>query len=202
MLQYFDSYHGVIHVGNKELRHISPSFWRSHCSTVLQESYIFNDTIENNIAFGANSIDMPQLLKACDIANILDFIQTLPQGLKTKIGAEGHGLSQGQKQRILIARAIYKKPTFIFLDEATNALDSNNEKAITEKLDNYFNEPDETGDKRTVVIVAHRLSTVQNADNIIVMKDGRIAEQGNHEQLTKTKGYYYQLVKNQLELGV
>ncbi len=147
-----------------------------------------------NIAVGSDSVDEKKLMHAVEIANIKEFINNLPLGFNTKIGLEGSGLSTGQKQRLLIARAVYKNPQFLFFDEATSALDANNEKVIMENLDKFF-----TG--RTVVIIAHRLSTVKNAHNIVVLDKGKIVEYGNHKTLTKLKGYYYNLVKNQLELG-
>jgi ATP-binding cassette subfamily B protein len=160
----------------------------------MQDGFIFSDTIANNITVGVEEPDLERLSYAVRMANIQEFIETLPLNYNTKIGAEGVGLSQGQKQRILIARAIYKNPEFIFFDEATNALDANNEKVILENLDEFF-----AG--KTVVVVAHRLSTVKNAHQIIVIEKGCIVEIGNHEELTRKKGAYYELVKNQLELG-
>jgi len=160
----------------------------------MQDGFIFSDTIERNIAVGDEYPDKNKLLHAIKVANIQDFIEGLPLGLNTKIGAEGNGISQGQRQRMLIARAVYKDPHYIFFDEATNALDANNERVIMNNLDEFF-----AG--RTVVIVAHRLSTVSNADNIIVLDKGRIIEQGSHHELTSLRGDYYRLVKNQLELG-
>lgn len=168
--------------------------WRKKCGVVMQDGFIFSDTIANNIAPGAEHIDKEKLGQAVEIANIRNFIESLPLGYNTKIGQEGVGLSQGQKQRILIARAVYKDPQFIFLDEATNALDSNNERTIMENLDDFF-----IG--KTVIIVAHRLSTVKNADKIVVLDKGLIIEEGTHQELTTAKGAYFQLVKNQLELG-
>lgn len=168
--------------------------WRKQCGVVMQDGFIFSDTIANNIAPGAEFIDKQKLGRAVEIANIKDFIESLPLKYNTKIGQEGVGLSQGQKQRILITRAVYKDPQFIFFDEATNALDSNNEKVIMENLDEFF-----IG--RTVIIVAHRLSTVKNADKIVVLDKGQIIEEGTHQELTASKGAYFQLVKNQLELG-
>ena len=176
------------------LRYISPKFWRRQCGSVMQDGYIFNDNIAKNIAVSDEVPDYKKLLHACKVANILSFVESLPLGFNTKIGAEGNGISAGQKQRILIARAVYKNPVYIFFDEATNALDANNEKAIMENLNEFFKD-------KTVVVVAHRLSTVKNADNIIVLDNGMITEQGTHEELTNKKGEYYQLVKNQLELG-
>ena len=180
--------------GSIRLSHISPKFWRSRCGSVLQDGYIFSDSIAVNIAMGDETPDYPKLIEACRMANILSFIESLPLGFDTKIGAEGNGISMGQKQRIFIARAIYKNPDYIFFDEATNSLDANNEKAILENMTEFF-----AG--RTAVVVAHRLSTVKNADNIVVLHNGTIVEEGTHLQLSQQKGYYYELVKNQLELG-
>jgi ATP-binding cassette subfamily B protein len=160
----------------------------------MQDGFIFSDTIAGNISISEEELDFSKLLHASRVANILEHIETLPLGFNTMIGQEGVGLSQGQKQRILIARAVYKDPQFIFFDEATNALDANNEKVIMENLNEFFK-------GRTVVVVAHRLSTVKNADQIVVLEKGSIIEQGTHHELTKLKGSYYKLVKNQLELG-
>ena len=160
----------------------------------MQEGYIFSDTIAGNIAVGDETIDKVKLLKAVKTANIREYIDSLPLGYSTKIGMEGKGVSQGQKQRLLIARSVYKEPEFLFFDEATNSLDATNEREIMDNL-TEFNK------NRTVVIVAHRLSTVQNADNIIVLDKGRVIEQGTHKELSAKKGAYYKLVKNQLELG-
>jgi ATP-binding cassette subfamily B protein len=168
--------------------------WRQNCGVVMQDGFIFSDTIAKNIAVGVDRIDKQRLLYAVQVACIDTFIDSLPLRYNTKIGSDGHGLSQGQKQRLLIARAVYKNPEFLFFDEATNALDANNEKAIMENLEKF-------NQGRTVVVVAHRLSTVRNADKIIVLDKGKIVEEGSHEELTKLKGDYYQLVKNQLELG-
>jgi ATP-binding cassette subfamily B protein len=194
LLKFYESYQGEIKAGEAGLKHISPGFWRKQCGSVMQDGYIFNDNIARNIAVNEEIPDYQRLLHACKVANILPFVEGLPLGFNTKIGAEGNGISAGQKQRILIARAVYKDPEYIFFDEATNALDANNETVIMENLDEFF-------ENRTVIIVAHRLSTVKKADNIIVLTDGQVAEQGTHEMLTNKRGEYYQLVKNQLELG-
>ena len=194
LLKFYEHYKGDIKIGEANLNSISHNFWRDQCSSVMQDGYIFNDTIANNIALTDEKPDYINLLNACKVANIMPFIEQLPLGFNTKIGAEGNGISQGQKQRILIARAVYKNPHFVFFDEATNALDANNEKVILENLQQFFI-------NKTVVIVAHRLSTVKNADNIVVLQNGEIVEEGTHEILSNKKGYYYELVKNQLELG-
>jgi len=185
---------GCIKIGETPLGMINPHLWRSKTGSVMQESYIFSDTIAHNIAVGTDRVDIDRLRHAVKIANIGDFIHSLPMGYDTKIGMEGSGISQGQRQRILIARAVYKNPDFIFLDEATNSLDTNNEGIIMENLQEFYK-------GRTVLIVAHRLSTVRHADNIIVLDKGHIAEEGTHEKLTEKRGIYYTLVKNQLELG-
>ncbi len=194
LMRFYDYEAGEITVGGKRLDQISQHTWRAACGMVMQDSHIFADTIENNIAVGEEVPQPEKVQEAIRIANLDDFITEQPFGLATKIGTAGKGISQGQKQRLLIARAVYKQPEFIFLDEATNSLDANNERVIIDNLETFFN-------NRTVVIVAHRLSTVKNADNIIVLEKGDIVEQGNHNQLTELKGKYYELVKNQLELG-
>jgi ATP-binding cassette subfamily B protein len=194
LLCFYNSYLGEIKIGNINLGAVSQKFWRSHCGTVMQDGYIFSQSIAQNIAVNEDTPDVERLIHASRVANILSFVESLPNGFNTTIGAEGNGISQGQKQRILIARAVYKNPEFIFFDEATNALDANNEKVIMENLQDFF-----TG--KTVLIVAHRLSTVKNADHIIVLDNGVVAETGTHSELTALKGQYYRLVKNQLELG-
>ena len=194
MLGFYKAVDGEIRVGDFRLDNISAGLWRSNIGAVMQDGFIFSDTIANNIAISEETIDREKLLDAVKIANIREYIEGLPLGFNTKIGQEGTELSQGQKQRILIARAVYKNPQFIFFDEATNALDANNEKIIMENLDEFFK-------GRTVVVVAHRLSTVKNAGQIVVLEKGRIIEIGNHKELTTLRGAYYNLVKNQLELG-
>lgn len=194
LLGFYEPNKGTIRVGNVLLKDLNPHVWRAHTGCVMQDGFIFSDTIARNIAVGAESIDKDRLLHAVTVANIREFIDSLPLGYNTKIGMEGNGVSQGQRQRILIARAVYKDPEFIFLDEATNALDANNEKEIMEHLHRFYR-------GRTVVVVAHRLSTVRDADNIVVLDKGRVAEEGTHEELTARRGIYYKLVKNQLELG-
>jgi len=194
LLKFYDHYEGEITIGDVNFKDISPSFWRSQCGAVLQDGYIFNDTIAGNIAVGSENIDHGKLIRSCKTANIADYIESLPNGFQTQLGADGIGLSQGQKQRLLIARAIYKDPQYLFFDEATNALDANNERQIVRNLKTFF-------DGKTVVVVAHRLSTVSNADKIIVLEQGKIVEEGSHKELSLLKGRYYQLVKNQLELG-
>jgi ATP-binding cassette subfamily B protein len=194
LLRFYDNYSGLLSVGTLDMRTIDVEKWRSVCGTVLQDSYLFADTIEKNITLGFDEIDEFRLEQAVEVANIKDFIEASPLTYKTKIGTNGTGLSQGQKQRILIARAVYKNPDYIFFDEATNSLDANNESIITANLERFF-------EKKTAIIVAHRLSTVRNADQIIVLEKGSIIERGNHESLIALKGAYFTLVKNQLELG-
>ena len=191
LLGFYEPNKGNIKIGSIPLQNINPHVWRAHSGSVMQDGFIFSDTIVRNIAVGVDTIDDERLLHAVTVANIRSFIDGLPSGYNTRIGMEGSGISQGQRQRILIARAVYKNPEFIFLDEATNALDSNNEKEIMEQLNRFY-----AG--KTVVIVAHRLSTVRNADNIIVLDNGKIAEEGTHRELTAKRGIYFQLVRNQL----
>jgi ATP-binding cassette subfamily B protein len=176
------------------LEEINPHLWWQKTGAVMQDGFIFSDTIANNIAVGEEEVDKKRLLHAVETANIREFIEGLPLKYNTKIGMEGNGISQGQRQRLLIARAVYKNPDFLFFDEATNALDANNERIIMDNLTEFYK-------GKTVVIVAHRLSTVQNADNIIVLEKGQIVEHGTHKELTAKQGAYYTLVKNQLELG-
>jgi ATP-binding cassette subfamily B protein len=193
LLGFYPLDKGSITLGNTVLDNYSLRQWRKQCGIVMQDGFIFSDTIARNIAPGEEFIDKEKLLHAVIVANIRDFIESLPLSYNTKIGNEGHGLSQGQKQRVLIARAVYKEPSFVFFDEATNALDANNEKKIMDNLSAFF-------EGKTVVVVAHRLSTVRNADQIVVLEKGEIVEIGTHEELKEKRGAYYNLVKNQLEL--
>jgi ATP-binding cassette subfamily B protein len=194
LLKFYGLDSGKIHLGETNLDDISHRAWRRHCGVVMQDGFIFSDNISQNIAVGEDHPDMQKLNHAVNVANIREFIDSLPLGFNTKIGDEGNSISQGQKQRMLIARAVYKDPEFIFFDEATNALDANNERTIMENLEDFFQ-------NRTVIVVAHRLSTVKNADNLVVISEGKIVEQGTHAELIKMKGAYYELVRNQLELG-
>lgn len=194
LLKFYEPVTGEIKIGSQNLNTISAKTWRDKCGVVMQEGYIFSDSIANNIAVGVENIEKEKLRRAVKIANIREFIESLPLGYNTKIGMEGVGLSTGQKQRILIARAVYKDPDYLFFDEATSALDANNEKAIMNNLNEFFK-------GKTVVIIAHRLSTVKNADQLIVLDKGKIVEDGSHVKLTALRGHYYELVKNQLELG-
>ena len=193
LLGFYQPQHGEILLGDTNLSAYNHRAWRKKCGVVMQDGFIFTDSIAGNIAPGEEEINKTQLLHAVNTANIRQFIESLSSQYDTKIGAEGHALSQGQKQRILIARAIYKHPAYLFFDEATNALDTHNEKIIMDHLEQFFQ-------GRTSVVIAHRLSTVKNADQIVVLEDGEIVEIGNHQSLTEKKGAYYHLVKNQLEL--
>ena len=194
LMKFYEPNAGEIKLGNNNLKNISPRLWRDHCGVVMQDGYIFNDTIAENIAVGEDYIDKQKLRKAVEIANIKDFIEELPLSYNTKIGNEGVGVSGGQKQRLFIARAVYKSPDYIFFDEATSALDANNEKIIMENLEKFFK-------GKTAIVIAHRLSTVKHADKIIVLDKGKVVEEGNHKELVALRGEYYRLVKNQLELG-
>ncbi len=194
LLGYYQLDKGEIQVGSENLDKFNLSWWRRNCGAVLQEGFLFSDTIARNIAVSDDQPDIDRIRYAANTANISDYIEALPLGYNTLIGADGEGLSQGQKQRILIARVIYNNPQFVFFDEATNALDANTEKVIVNNLITFYK-------NKTVLIVAHRLSTVKNADQVIVLNRGEIVEVGSHEELTLKKGKYFQLVKNQLELA-
>ncbi len=194
LLKFYEPIEGSINIGTTPLNLLTHQLWRSNCGVVMQEGFIFNDTIANNIAIGVDTIDKDKLKEAVKIANIEEYIENLPLGYNTKIGMEGIGMSGGQKQRILIARAVYKNPNILFFDEATSSLDAKNERIIMDNLNLFFK-------NKTVVIIAHRLSTVKNADQIVVLDKGHIIEKGNHEKLIEQKGSYYNLVKNQLDLG-
>lgn len=192
LLNIYQPTSGFIRLNDMNLTNVQNRIWRDRVGTVLQDSYIFSDTIGNNIAMGEFvRTDKRKLLYATKVAHIQDFIESLPLGYKTKIGSEGIGLSQGQLQRILIARAIYKNPDYFFFDEATNALDTTTERQVMKNLQQHFF-------NRTVVIVAHRMSTVRSADNIVVLDKGKVVEEGTHNELIQQKGYYYNLVQNQI----
>ena len=195
LLKYYPIDKGELLLGDINFRNIHSGNWRDKCGVVMQDGYIFSDTIAKNVALGRLNIDEDKVKWALETACIDDFVYNqLPLKHMTKLGEEGVGLSQGQKQRLLLARAVYKDPTHILLDEATSSLDANNEKKIMGNLNAFF-------EGRTVLIIAHRLSTVKNADNIIVLDEGKIVEQGRHEELVAVKGRYFQLIKDQLELG-
>lgn len=194
LLGYYKVLGGEISIAGTDINRFNLKWWRRQCGVVMQDGVIFSESIARNIAVGDGEIDKERLAEAARIANIDDYIMRLPLKYNTLIGQDGVGLSQGQKQRILIARAVYKNPQYIFLDEATNALDANNERAIVENLTKFYQ-------GKTVVVVAHRLSTVKNADQIVVIDKGKIIETGKHQELIANRGAYYNLVKNQLELG-
>ena len=194
MLGYYPVLEGQISIGGTDISTLNKKWWRRQCGVVMQDGVIFSESIARNIAVDDGEIDEQRLLKVSQIACIHEYVMSLPLKYNTKIGRDGVGLSQGQKQRILIARAVYKNPDYIFLDEATNSLDANNERAIVENLDRFYK-------GKTVVVVAHRLSTVKNADQIVVIDHGRVVEIGDHEELIERRGAYYNLVRNQFELG-
>lgn len=194
LLKFYEEYEGSIGVGDVSLKDVRPTVWRDLCGVVSQTGYIFNDTIARNIALQHAEPDYERMVQCCKITNILTFIRSLPDGFNTSLGINGAGISQGQKQRLLIARAIYKDPGYLFFDESTNSLDANNEKEVLENLQTFLK-------NKTVVVVAHRLSTVKNADKIVVMHQGRIIEEGEHYGLTKLKGKYFELVRNQINLN-
>lgn len=195
LLCFYKPTHGVIRIGSREISSLSPKWWRNQCGVVMQEGYIFSDTIARNIAVNGGAIDDAKLENATIVANIDSFVNELPLKYQTKIGNTGNGISTGQKQRLLIARAVYKNPSYLLFDEATSSLDANNERVIMENMNHFFK-------GKTVLIIAHRLSTVKNADQIVVLDQGRVVEKGTHESLTSKRGKYYELVKNQLELGL
>jgi ATP-binding cassette subfamily B protein len=194
LLKFYEPVAGAIYAGNTSLANLHNSSWRNACGVVMQEGFIFNDTVANNIAVGEDAIDQKRLLEAARVANISEFVDSLPLKFETKIGSNGVGISTGQKQRILIARAVYKNPEILLFDEATSALDTQNERIIMENLQHFFR-------GKTVIVIAHRLSTVRNADKILVLDKGELTEVGTHEELITEKGFYFNLIKNQLELG-
>jgi ATP-binding cassette subfamily B protein len=194
LLRLYEPTQGQIQLGQYPLSGVPLRWWRQQCGVVMQDGYIFSDTVIANVTLGDDRIDTDRFLRAVEIARVNEFAKTLPHGFATRIGSDGCGLSQGQKQRILIARAIYKDPAYLFFDEATSSLDASNERSIMESLGEFFG-------GRTVVIVAHRLSTVRRADQIVVLDGGRVVERATHAELVDRRGAYFRLVRDQLELG-
>jgi ATP-binding cassette, subfamily B, bacterial len=194
LLKFYEPSSGVIKIGNTPLYNVDNTVWRDHCGAVMQDGHVFSDTIARNIVIDNTAVDKQMIERAATVANIRDFIETLPLGFSTRLGSSGGGLSAGQRQRLLIARAVYKDPPFILFDEATSALDARNERVIIENLNNFFR-------GKTVLVIAHRLSTIKNADQIIVMDEGRVVETGNHYSLLQSRGFYYDLVSNQIEMS-
>jgi ATP-binding cassette subfamily B protein len=194
ILGFYNPVEGEIKIGDISLSSFSIQTWRRKCGVVMQDGFIFSDTIANNIALGDEKIDKEKLMKSVNVANVRDFIESLPNGYNSLIGSHGHILSGGERQRILIARAVYRDPEFLFIDEGTSSLDAENEKMIIDNLQDFFRD-------KTVVVVAHRLSTVKNAGQIVVLDNGKIVEKGRHDELINNKRNYYNLVRNQLELG-
>lgn len=194
LLGYYSPQEGDIYLGSLNMKHLNLSWWREQCGAVMQEGYMFSDTIARNIAISDENLDFERIKLAAKVANIADYIEKLPLGYNTLIGQDGQGISEGQWQRILIARVVYKNPSFVFLDEATNSLDAKNEKEIMQSMSSFYK-------GKTVLVIAHRLSTVTNADKIVVLDNGKIAEVGTHKELVSQKGKYYELIRNQLELG-
>jgi ATP-binding cassette subfamily B protein len=196
LLKFYTPNQGQIMIGGIDLKNIHTDFWRKNVGTVMQDGYLFADTISRNITESDSDglMNKEKLINAVNLANLGEFVDALPNGFKTRIGSSGMNISGGQRQRVFIARAVYKDPKFLFFDEATSSLDANNESLIMKNLESFYRH-------RTVVIVAHRLSTVKNADQIVVLDKGKIVEIGKHTDLVNNRGYYYTLIKNQLELG-
>jgi ATP-binding cassette subfamily B protein len=194
LLKFYQVSKGAISIGNRSIDQVHARAWRAACGVVMQDGYIFMDTIANNIYAGTFVKNEKRLHEVARMANMHDFFSSMPFGYQTVVGKDGYGLSEGQKQRLLIARLIYRNPAYVFLDEATNALDAHNELSIVNNLNGFFK-------GKTVLIVAHRLSTVKNADQIVVLNQGELVEKGTHQELIQRKGSYYHLIKNQLELS-